>query len=160
MNEVCPTHTERFKLRAVNSSLDPLMHGLASYRRIDEPPRFLHTVIIAHRIVAGPPFRTRAANAKACQRISEVHDCQLYHTGFPSAIGYPRISALRFDIRQALHYPVRIRHESRITVPHISSTADNEHPEIATRQNRRRHLARANPRYRPSLLPTGITGNV
>lgn len=77
MDQVRAAYTERLKSGAVHSTLDPLMHGLSGNGRFNVPPRFLHTIVFAHRIIAGPPFRTRAADAETRQRISEVHDCQL-----------------------------------------------------------------------------------
>jgi len=80
LNQVSAADAKRLELGSVDPSLDPLVHGLTGHRRVNELAGLFHAVIVAHLAVAGPVFPSRAAGAEARKSISEVHECQLYHS--------------------------------------------------------------------------------
>ena len=78
--QVGASHAKCLKPGTVYSAFDPLVYGLSGDGRIYALTRLFDAMIVTHDVFARPPFRTRAAGAQTRQRISEVHDCQLYHT--------------------------------------------------------------------------------
>lgn len=78
--QVRSADAKRLELRPVDSPLDPLVHRLARDRRVYELAGFFYAVVVAHLVIGGPVFPARTADAEARKSVSEVHDCQLYHS--------------------------------------------------------------------------------
>jgi hypothetical protein len=93
LDEIRTADPERLQLRAVHTTLDPLVHCLACNRRVDEPAGLLDAVVIASGGITGPHFGARATHPEARKRIAEVHECQLYHSLSQYAIAFRMILA-------------------------------------------------------------------
>ncbi len=88
LNQIRAPDTKCLELGSIDSALDPLVHGLTGHGRIDELAGLFNAVVVAHLSIAGPVFSTGTADAKARKSISEVHDCQLYHSVQQHAIAF------------------------------------------------------------------------
>ena len=84
-NEVRAANTKGLKLCAAHSALYPLVHGLPRDRRINALPCFLNTEVVTRLSVVAdrflfPPSTTGAADSEVRKSVTEVHECQAYHT--------------------------------------------------------------------------------
>ncbi len=84
-NEVCAANTKGLKLSAVHSALYPLVYGLPRDCRLNALSRLLNTEVVTRLSVgASPPsfapFVTGTADSKVRESVTEVHECQAYHT--------------------------------------------------------------------------------
>ena len=84
-NEVRAANTKGLKLRAVYSAFYPLVYGLPRDRRINALPCLLNTEVVTRLAVVASrcfpaPFTTGAANSEMRKSVTEVHECQAYHT--------------------------------------------------------------------------------
>ncbi len=84
-NEVCAANTKSLKLRAVHSALYPLVYSLPRDCRLNALPCLLNTeVVTCLSVGASPPsfapFATGTADSEMRKSVTEVHECQAYHT--------------------------------------------------------------------------------
>ncbi len=84
-NEVCAANAKGLKLSAVHSALYPLVYSLPRDCRLNALSRLLNTEVVTRLFVgASPtsfaPFVTGTADSEVRKGVTEVHECQAYHT--------------------------------------------------------------------------------
>lgn len=109
-NEVRTANTKSLKLRAAYSALYPLVYGLPRDRRLDALSCLLNTeVVTCLSVGADPasfaPFATGTAHSEVCKSVTEVHECQAYHTFIARAM--PRIHSSRMAAAEVAGFASR-----------------------------------------------------
>lgn len=70
LNQVRTANAESFKLGAVHSAFDPLVHGLTGDRRVCKSSGLFHAVVVAHVAIVGPSLSTGAADAETRESVT------------------------------------------------------------------------------------------
>lgn len=109
-NEVRTANTKSLKLRAVYSALYPLVYGLPGDRRLNALSCLLNTEVVTRLCVgadpaSSAPFATGTTHSEVCKSVTEVHECQAYHTFIARAM--PRIHSSRMAAAEVAGFASR-----------------------------------------------------